>query len=171
MLNTESGLLVAVMASVCCAPRSREVNTDKLHGLCVLWAIGPLGVLSCIHPHRRALSHQTVCQLSSWIFRGCASPYWLQLLPEDQEIFSMFGNSWFLKWGLTVLFLPILTLCRSYPVHFRGEERKIEMKQTVCRRNASCWDKHLGIYVGIYQVNLVLYRWISWIRAAWTGRL
>lgn len=52
MLNSESGLLVAVMASVCCACCSHEVNTDKLHGLCVLWAIVSLGMLNCIDPHR-----------------------------------------------------------------------------------------------------------------------
>lgn len=65
MLNTESGLLVAVMTSVCCGLCSHEVNTDKLHGLCVLWAIAALGMLGCIDPHRRALSHQRVCQLAS----------------------------------------------------------------------------------------------------------
>lgn len=65
MLNTESGLLVSAMASVCCASCSHEVNTDKRHGLCVLWAIAPFGLLSCIDPHKRELSHQTVCQLSS----------------------------------------------------------------------------------------------------------
>lgn len=142
MLNTESGLLVAVMTSVCCGLCSHEVNTDKLHGLCVLWAIVALGMLGCIDPHRRALSHQRVCQLASWILLGgCASQWWLQLLPEDQKISSVFGSPWFLKWGLTVLFLVIFTLCRSYPVPFRGEKIKIEMTQTVCRRNASCWDK------------------------------
>lgn len=29
-------------------------------------------------------------------------------------------------------------------MHFRGEKIKIEMTQTVCRRNASCWDKTPG---------------------------
>lgn len=60
MLNTESSLLIAVVASVCCAPCSHEVNTDKLQGLCVLWAIGPLGVLSCIDPPRRTVSPESL---------------------------------------------------------------------------------------------------------------
>lgn len=70
MLNTESGLLVSAMASVCCASCSHEVNTDKWHGLCVLWAIAPFGLLSCIDPHKRALSHQFASFQAEFCFEG-----------------------------------------------------------------------------------------------------
>lgn len=65
MLNTAPGLLVAVMARLCCACIIPVLLKCTNYRECVMCAVVPYSrVLSCLDP-QRALSHLEVCQLTS----------------------------------------------------------------------------------------------------------